>query len=89
MGYLATERSLERRSDPKRILPGCKSILVLGIHYQPAALSTPDTDKLTGRVASYAWGEDYHVTDPGRLNVNRARRKGTLVGPIGVHGHQA
>jgi epoxyqueuosine reductase len=55
MGYLATERSLERRQDPRRILPECRSILVLAIPYFPPAPSG-------GSVAAYAWGEDYHET---------------------------
>ncbi len=53
MGYLAAERSLERRSDPRRILPECQSILVLGIPYSPPKDSP-------GGVAAYARGEDYH-----------------------------
>ena len=53
MDYLASERSLSRRSDPKHILPECQSILVLGIPYFPAG-ETP------GGVAAYALGEDYH-----------------------------
>ncbi|MBE0411936.1 MAG: DUF1730 domain-containing protein, partial [Anaerolineales bacterium] len=87
MDYLATQRSLQRRSDPRRILPECKSILVLGIRYanpestpsprqaespcqrepdadwQPFDREQPTTEARPvpyGRVASYAWGEDYH-----------------------------
>lgn len=33
MQYLAEERSRIRRADPKRILPECKSILVLALPY--------------------------------------------------------
>lgn len=33
MNYLAEERSRARRSDPKQILPECKSILVLAVPY--------------------------------------------------------
>ena len=63
MVYLATDRALTRRADPRKILPGCRSILVLGAPYlAPKTIKdirTP-TDKLSGRVASYAWGSDYH-----------------------------
>jgi epoxyqueuosine reductase len=60
MGYLASERSLTRRSDPKHILPECQSILVLGVPYNPAG-DTP------GGVAAYALGEDYHEVLKPRL----------------------
>jgi len=55
MGYLATERALARRQDPRRILPECKSILILAIPYFPPAPSG-------GSVATYALGDDYHDT---------------------------
>lgn len=66
MGYLATERAVERRADPRRILPECKSILVLGIPYDnPASLQKPEAG--SGRVAAFAWGEDYHEVLKPRL----------------------
>jgi epoxyqueuosine reductase len=64
MTWMATERAIERRYNPLKILPGCKSVLVMGIRYP-----TPDSSKegKTGRVASYAWGDDYHNILPKRL----------------------
>jgi epoxyqueuosine reductase len=53
MGYLASDRSLARRANPKRIMPTCRSIVVLAMPY----FSPGDTNN---RVAAYAWGEDYH-----------------------------
>jgi epoxyqueuosine reductase len=47
-------RDPERRSDPARVLPGARSIIVAGLNYwqpQPAG---------RGRIARYALGEDYH-----------------------------
>ncbi len=71
MGYLATDRACQRRADPRVILPECHSILVLGIRY-PA----PNQNSLKrgegpvqGRIASYAWGDDYHGILPRRLQV--------------------
>lgn len=59
MNYLATERAVDRRTDPKRILPECRSILVLGIPYDnPISQPRPKTGE--GRIAAYAWGQDYH-----------------------------
>jgi len=61
MAYMAGEYQRERRADPRRILPECESIVVLGIRYfQQAAAPQPADDQARGRVASYAWGADYH-----------------------------
>jgi epoxyqueuosine reductase len=70
MGYLATERNLSRRSDPRQLLPECKSILVLGIRYPAQRDNTAEINNapLKGKVASYAWGEDYHKVLPERLH---------------------
>lgn len=73
MAYLATSRALERRANPRLILPECRSILVLGIPYFPPGRHKEgrvDLDYprgLSGQVAAYAWGDDYHVVLPERL----------------------
>lgn len=69
MGYLATEQARMRRADPRHILPEARSILSLGIPYAPAnaAQLSPGRDGLRGRVASYAWGDDYHDVLPVRM----------------------
>lgn len=73
MEYLATERAVQRRADPRAILPECRSILVLGARYydprsEPGEQADPESDaSLRGRVASYAWGMDYHEILPERL----------------------
>jgi epoxyqueuosine reductase len=70
MGYLASDQARQRRADPRLILPECKSILCLGIRYYDsrAAGDHPDpAAQNTGRVASYAWGDDYHDVLPERL----------------------
>lgn len=46
------------REDPRRLLPDCKSVVVLGFDY--GGPIPPDPGGLTGRVARYAWGADYH-----------------------------
>ena len=52
MAWLA--RDPDRRSDPRVVLPGARSLIVAGLNYwQP---SPPGR----GRVARYALGEDYH-----------------------------
>lgn len=70
MNYLNTPRSRLCRTRPDLILPECRSILVLGIRY-PAPSPMNANGKTSplpyGRIASYAWGEDYHGILPGRL----------------------
>jgi epoxyqueuosine reductase len=76
MSYLQTDRSRLRRADPRQILPDCRSILVLGMRYPaPESVGVEGLGDrqdggdapLTGRVASYAWGADYHEVLPERL----------------------
>jgi epoxyqueuosine reductase len=64
MQYLADENSQKRRQDPRLILPGCQSILMLAIRY---AAAQPFADPTAGRVAAYAVGDDYHLVIPPRL----------------------
>ncbi len=68
MGYLGTEPSRQRRADQRQILPECRSILMLGVRYPAPEAAQPvkETD-LSGRVAAYAWGNDYHDVLPQRL----------------------
>jgi epoxyqueuosine reductase len=70
MDYLAQDRSRARRADPRLILPECKSILVLAIPYSNPSLTPtppPEGEDVTGKVAAYAWGADYHLILPDRL----------------------
>ncbi len=48
----------DERADVRRLLPGAESVVVLAFDYGNAL--PPDPGGLTGRVASYAWGRDYH-----------------------------
>ncbi|MDQ6940444.1 MAG: tRNA epoxyqueuosine(34) reductase QueG [Verrucomicrobiota bacterium] len=50
------ERSAEKRSDPSKILPGAQSVIVVALNYWQGH-GEPET---TGRIARYAWGDDYH-----------------------------
>lgn len=68
MAYLADEKSLTRRADPGSILPECKSILVLAIPYSdPKTVRASEEPHPHGRVAAYAWGDDYHEVLRGKL----------------------
>jgi epoxyqueuosine reductase len=69
MDYLGATHSLECRANPLLVFPECKSIIVLLARY-----SSPDVDgvglpkDLTGKVAAYACGEDYHLILVEKLN---------------------
>jgi epoxyqueuosine reductase len=68
MAYLMDVRAIERRANPRLILPECRSILVLGTPYSNPKTALPiDESPLHGRVAAYAWGADYHLILPERL----------------------
>lgn len=68
MAYLAAERAVERRSNPALILPEVKSIILLGLRYSKSSPVEPaPSGGLTGQVAAYAWGLDYHDIIPPRL----------------------
>lgn len=70
MGYMAREDRVSRRHDLNVILPGVKSIILVGLDY--AALNIPEkilSDPLRGRISNYAWGVDYHDLMTPRLEV--------------------
>ncbi len=65
------ERSEEKRIDPQLVLPGARAVIVLALNYfqgveagvspafsGSAAGTAATTPK--GRIARYAWGDDYH-----------------------------
>ncbi len=56
MGWMA--RRPERRADPRRVLPGCRSIVSVGMNYFTGHRA--DESPGHGRIARYAWGRDYH-----------------------------
>jgi epoxyqueuosine reductase len=61
MGYLARTDRMERRRDLNTILPGVQSMVVVGLDYRTAAIPNEIlNDPARGRIASYAWGLDYH-----------------------------
>lgn len=52
------EREPEKRTDPREVFPGARSVVVVALNY-----FTPfkhSGDPATGKVSRYAWGDDYH-----------------------------
>ena len=63
MYYLTNERALTRRADPRKILAECQTILVLASPYpNPKSAEAAEGKQPSGRIAAYAWGDDYHDT---------------------------
>jgi epoxyqueuosine reductase len=55
------QRGEEKRCDPEKILPGAKSVVVLALNYfYPEQAPRRSQTTATGRIARYAWGDDYH-----------------------------
>ncbi len=61
-----TEERVHRATHPRALLDGAKSVISLGISY-----NTGDSDSTvggpSGKVARYAWGDDYHEVIKGKL----------------------
>ena len=58
MGYM--ERGEEKRGDPQKVLPDARSIVVFALNYFHGNPQAGDRPAATGRIARYAWGDDYH-----------------------------
>ncbi|MBR1785196.1 MAG: tRNA epoxyqueuosine(34) reductase QueG [Bacteroidales bacterium] len=55
LGYM--ERNVDMRLDPRLLVPGAKSVVSVALGYNPSRLMQGP-----GRVARYAYGDDYHDT---------------------------
>lgn len=67
-GYQGTmqymERNFDLRVDPRKLVPGAKSVITLLLNYYPAEQQTP---RAPG-IARYAFGTDYHFVIRDKLN---------------------
>jgi epoxyqueuosine reductase len=63
MAWMA--RNLDRRTDPRLIVPGAQSIIVLALNYYQGTRPTFDPSY---RIARYAWNDDYHDLIEKRLD---------------------
>ena len=50
-------RGEEKRCDPQQVLPGARSVIVLALNYWQGQRPF---DGAKGKIARYAWGDDYH-----------------------------
>src|SRR5205807_15081 len=68
MTYLS--RNAEKRCDLQRVLPRAKSVIVLALNYfQGHRAGEYRAGENRGRIARYAWGEDYHEVIETKLGV--------------------
>ncbi|MBP6002018.1 MAG: tRNA epoxyqueuosine(34) reductase QueG [Pyrinomonadaceae bacterium] len=49
------EQHLEKRTDPRLLFPGARSVIVVAHNYY-----TPHEHTAAGKISRYAWGDDYH-----------------------------
>jgi epoxyqueuosine reductase len=61
------QRNLEDRLDPRRVLPGARSVLAMALPYHPQPAQTRSP------VARYARGRDYHYAHRDRMKALRKR----------------
>ncbi|NOZ93867.1 MAG: tRNA epoxyqueuosine(34) reductase QueG [Acidobacteria bacterium] len=55
------ERTAGLREDPRRLLPGCRSVVVVAMSYHTSLpLSIDPPPRGTVWISRYAWGRDYH-----------------------------
>ena len=59
------ERNRDRRIDPKKILPGARSVVSVAMNYFTPHQHRDDPE--TARISRYAWGDDYHEVLTRRL----------------------
>lgn len=63
-GMLWMEKHFDLRIDPRKLVPGAKSVITLLLNYYPEEQQQPEAP----RIAKYAWGMDYHDVIRARLN---------------------
>jgi epoxyqueuosine reductase len=82
MDYMA--RGTEKRRDPQKILPGARSVIVLALNYFQGSTGHGTAHRAVatgqvaaaGRIARYAWGDDYHDVIAAKLEkVDRFLRR--------------
>jgi epoxyqueuosine reductase len=78
MKYL--ERRVEERVDPRRVLDGARSIVVVGLVYDPE--TAPATGPSSAAIARYAGGDDYHDVMLDRLRAFESALTAMVPEPI-------
>ena len=66
MAYLA--HRLDKRLDPSKWLPAARSVICVADRYLASTHEVVPGQAATGRIARYAWGDDYHKVIKKRLH---------------------
>jgi epoxyqueuosine reductase len=78
-------RRVEERVDPRRVLPGARSLVALACVYDPGARAEPEPGEL--RIARYAGGDDYHELLLERVRALEAGLPSLLGRPVRTRGY--
>lgn len=89
-GYAGEMHYLEdpRRQDPRLVLQGARSLIVVALNYNTARLNpqerrTEDTSQTPrGWISRYAWGDDYHDVIRQKLEVVIAKMRDEFMEPF-------
>jgi len=75
MDYMT--RNSEKRYDPRLLVEGCRSIIVVALNYEPAKKQNPEAPQ----IAHFAYGKDYHELIRSKLRtlLQRINNQGLLV----------
>ncbi len=73
MDYM--ERNIEKRLDPRKLVPEVKSILCVGLNYFQ---TVPTQSDASGKISLYAWGKDYHLVVKDMLHRLAERIEGLI-----------
>lgn len=83
MAYMARPDRLERTIDVRRTLRDARSAVVVGRSYAATALDESlFADRARGRIAAYAWGDDYHDVMLPRLRALAGRLSLRVGSPV-------
>jgi len=83
MGWLG--RRVDVRLDPRRVLAGARSVVALGLVYDPG--DPPPAPVASARIARYAGGDDYHGVLVGRVRAFEAALPALAGRPIRTRGY--
>jgi epoxyqueuosine reductase len=67
MAYLSRPDAVAKRRDLRRLMPQARSVVVVALNYYQGPVDAAE-DAARGRVARYAWGDDYHELMWARLD---------------------
>ena len=77
-------RRVEERVDPRRVLPGARSVIALALVYDPGL---PESARVRPRIARYAGGEDYHEVLLDRVRAFEAGLCALFERPVRTRGY--